>query len=148
MSRQNIKTAVLCSVLILPFYRNIQKEANYFLADLVVTLRFMRNLLAILLLFLLTSTANAQLPKRYGKLYDIGEAPKVVQIVDDNQALIETDTGAKQFLLKQPTRKLRAGKPLKNDVRYFQYLRRSIQLEGKLLEQFRAVTKIPKIRGH
>ena len=48
----------------------------------------MRNLLTILLLFLFAGTANAQLfPKKYGKLYDIGEAPKVVKIVNDNMAL-------------------------------------------------------------
>ena len=102
----------------------------------------MRNLLTILLLFLFAGTANAQLfPKKYGKLYDIGEAPKVVKIVNDYMALIETDSGATQFLLQQPTRKLREGKPLKNEVRYFQYSKRSVELERKLREVFKPITK-------
>jgi endonuclease YncB( thermonuclease family) len=67
--------------------------------------------------------------KTPGNLYDFGEEKLVVaRVVNNAMALVGVEGSDRQFLVRYPTKKMRAGKPLRVDVRYFEFINATAQL--------------------
>ena len=97
----------------------------------------MRNLLAILLLFLLTSTANAQQQKLPGNLYYLGDELTTTSVADKQTALVQIK---EQRVLIEQNGTLRAGKAIRNETRYFEFAGMT-NTDGQTLECFKPVKK-------
>ena len=97
----------------------------------------MRNLLAILLLFLFTSNANAQQQKLPGNLYYLGDELTTTSVADKQTALVEIK---EQSVLIEQTGTLRSGKAIRNESRYFEFAG-TTSTDGQTLERFKPVKK-------
>ena len=97
----------------------------------------MKNLLAILLLFLFTSNANAQQQKLPGNLYYLGDELTTTSIADKQTALVEIK---EQSVLIEQTGTLRSGKAIRNESRYFEFAGMT-SIDGQTLELFKPVKK-------
>ena len=92
-----------------------------------------------IVLALLTSIANAQEPARFtGNPYVLGEKLKVTRVVNEN--LILTETGSGQVLLEHSSKRLRPGKVVKTETRYFEYVN-DTTIETGAFARFKPITK-------